>query len=141
VSEEAGSLTEEIVYIINVAAGSSLVESMIRLKRREKFSKGGVLDPCRVEAGREGNDRALLDWGRNGMLGPAQRTSHRLRSAGSHILRLSKRQAVFARTDCGELSARGHSTLWVAHNLGIAEGTAKIHQTNIYEKLHIISHA
>ena len=39
-SEEAGSLTEEIVYIINVAAGSSLVESMIRLKRRESSAKG-----------------------------------------------------------------------------------------------------
>lgn len=40
-----------------------------------------------------------------------------------------------------KLILRGHGSLSIAQNLGITEGTAKIHRSNIYRRLGISSQA
>ena len=140
-SEEAGSLTEEIVYIMNVAAGSSLVESMIRLKRRESSAKGEF--SILVELKPVVRETIARYWTGGGTAcwvphSEPRTASDQLEATFSDLAKdkLSLREETVV-----SFLLRGHSTLSVAHNLGIAEGTVKLNQTNIYEKLHIISHA
>lgn len=116
-----------------------LVISLMRTKDSKPFSdqefeKLRLLEPVVLET-------ALMQWG-----------SHLSRpltsSEGTQSPTLEKAFGTFATGSLSpreqtivSLLLRGHSTLSVAHNLEIAEGTAKVHRRNIYEKLGITSQA
>ena len=135
VSDQPGSLSEEIVYIVQLGQGSSLVVSLMRMKGSARFNDDefallSELEPIVRES-------ALRHCGSQAPT--KSRTVHdELETAFSDFAkdRLSLREQMVV-----SLMLRGHSTLSVAVSLGIAEGTVKIHRKNIYEKLNISSQA
>jgi len=139
VSEEAGSLAEEIVYMARPTEGLYLVQSLMRTNNTPPFSDAEfedlkVLTPLVLET-------MSAYWGSAGM--------QALQSGGAPAASvLDQAFATFAKDKLSpreqtivSLLLRGHSTLSVSHNLDIAEGTAKVHRRNIYEKLGISSQA
>ncbi|MBL8577751.1 MAG: helix-turn-helix transcriptional regulator [Mesorhizobium sp.] len=139
VSEEAGSLAEEIVYMARPTEGLYLVQSLMRTNNTQPFSDAEfddlkVVTPLVLET-------MSTYWHGAGM--------QALQSGGVPTASvLDQAFATFAKDKLSpreqtivSLLLRGHSTLSVAHNLDIAEGTAKVHRRNIYEKLGISSQA
>lgn len=142
ISTDSGAHEDEIVYIFNVETGTSYVLSLMRRKDRRAFDERDVsllkaLEPILTETVRK-------HWLQTAHLHP-QRTAlddsepqHELEKGFSSFASdvLSSREQMVV-----SLLLRGHSTLSIAQNLNIAEGTAKIHRKHIYEKLGISSQA
>ena len=139
VSDQAGSLAEEIVYMARPSGDIYLVLSLMRGNARSAFTDTEVNNlelvgpvvlttladhwralipqdiPCTTERATSRLDEAINSFA-NGKLSPREQT-------------------------IVSLLLRGHSTLSVAYTLAIAEGTAKVHRRNIYDKLGISSQA
>lgn len=141
VSDQAGSLAEEIVYMARPTEGLYVVLSLMRTKSvlpfsAEEFGDLKLVAPVVLET-------MSHHW--QAAVGKA------LEADAAHsapISTLDKAFATFANDKLSpreqtivSLLLRGHSTLSVAHNLDIAEGTAKVHRRNIYDKLGISSQA
>lgn len=136
VSDKAGSLAEEIVYMTRPFGEDYLVLSLMRRTSRsnfsaEEFAALKAVEPVVMETMSQhwGNSVARL---RNRAKSPTAMLDKAFSTFASD--RLSPREQTIA-----GLLLRGHSTLSVAHTLGIAEGTAKVHRKNIYDKLGISS--
>jgi DNA-binding CsgD family transcriptional regulator len=139
VSDEAGSLAEEIVYMARPVEDLYLVLSLMRTKSVLPFSEPEFED-LKVVA------PIVLDT-MSSHWQPAVSQALQL-DVSPPTSTLDKAFATFAKDRLSpreqtivSLLLRGHSTLSVAHNLDIAEGTAKVHRRNIYDKLGISSQA
>lgn len=139
VSDQANALAEEVVYIVRIPDQSCLVLSLMRDKSHDRFDTAefqrlSMFEPVIRETiakhwpyGKQEKQR----------LQPRQ-SAGELEKAFSDFAKdaLSSREQTVV-----SLLLRGHSTLSIAHNLCIAEGTVKIHRKHIYEKLRISSQA
>jgi DNA-binding CsgD family transcriptional regulator len=135
ISMEKGSLAEEIVFLVPLNTGTIAAYSIMRSNGREPFSAQAF---DRLKA-REPMLRALIQR--------HYRDVETLKSEpGEGALEptfdsfradiLSARERVIA-----SLVLQGHSSTSIGLNLGIAEGTVKIHRKNLYAKLNISSQA
>lgn len=136
ISMESGSLDEEICFIAK-AADASVAYSLMRSNGSGTFRDAEVdqlrsLEPIVTELiGRQWRDRG---W----QLEP--RRPGRDRAVLEDAFHSFGRDVLTAReTDICRLLLRGHSTVSVAHNLGLAEGTVKNHCKHIYTRLNISS--
>ena len=141
ISSKPGAIAEEIVYIIQYEGGSSLVVSMMRLKSRSYFTNSEFsiladLEPVIRQSAMKQWELPPLDASANKR--PGRDASSELEVAFSEFASeaLSSREQSIV-----SFLLRGHSTLSVAMNLSIAEGTVKVHRRHIYEKLNISSQA
>ncbi len=138
VSDEIGSVAEEIDFIARLHDGSCLVLALMRAKNdtrfdEEQFANLTLLEPLV-------RDAMSAQWTpRDVPAAPqASRPDRQLERAFFEFAkdRLSSRE----QTVVG-LLLRGHSTQSTAHTLNIAEGTVKVHRKNIYDKLAVSSQA
>lgn len=140
VSDKANALAEEIVYIFRMPDESCLVLSLMRDKAHKRFDtteflRLSMLEPIIRET-------LIRHWPCSEHEAKHQiqprRPAGELEKAFSEFAKytLSSREQTVV-----SLLLRGHSTLSIAHNLCIAEGTVKIHRKHIYEKLCISSQA
>lgn len=135
ISDEAGTLVEEIGFVIPLTDGFSATYSLMRNRGGTPFDAGEFqkladMTPIiaasmrqhwkALKANGTGEDRSRIDAEMvfervfGGVLTPAQNAVTKL------IL-------------------RGHSSLSIANHLGITEGTVKLHRSNIYRRLNISS--
>ena len=135
ISMEKGSLAEEIVLLIPLNPGTIAAYSLMRSNGREPFSTQAferikAREPVlRAVIQRHFRDvSSLKSEPDEGALEPT------FDSFRSDIL--SARERVIA-----SLVLQGHSSTSIGLNLGIAEGTVKIHRKNLYAKLNISSQA
>jgi DNA-binding CsgD family transcriptional regulator len=135
ISMEQGSLAEEIVFLVPLNNGFSAAYSIMRSNGREPFSAQAFE---RMKA-REPMLRALIQRHFRDVAslksepdkGELEPTFDSFRADI-----LSDRERVIA-----SLVLQGHSSTSIGLNLGIAEGTVKIHRKNLYAKLNISSQA
>lgn len=139
VSDEAGSLAEEIVYLARLSDEVYVVLSLMRTNASSAF---GEVEFASLKA----LERAVLETMKDHWAGLGAGTPE-LKDAGRPNA-LERAFSTFAvnvlsprEQTIVSLLLRGHSTLSAAHTLDIAEGTAKVHRKNIYEKLSISSQA
>ena len=135
ISMEKGSLAEEIVFLIPLNGSAIAAYSIMRSNGRELFSAQAF---DRLKA-REPMLRALiqrhfLDLATPKPLPEESALEPTFDSFRADIL--SDRERVIA-----SLILQGHSSTSIGLNLGIAEGTVKIHRKNLYAKLNISSQA
>jgi DNA-binding CsgD family transcriptional regulator len=133
ISAQAGSLAEEIVYIVPLKTGATAAYSLMRGHGGRPFAETEMADLRRGEA----VVRALLakqfaDLGEDSTAVAA--LEDRFDQLGGGVLSQRERAIV-------ALILQGHSSRSVGLRLGIAEGTVKIHRKNIHAKLGISSQA
>ncbi|MDO5630234.1 MAG: helix-turn-helix transcriptional regulator [Paracoccus sp. (in: a-proteobacteria)] len=135
ISDQAGTLVEEIGYITPLSDGFSATYSLMRnrggtcfdLRETKRLSGLGPIISAslrlhwEVSRGRDQSSGSPLD-------------SEEVFSAAFFVLTPAQ-QAVT------KLILRGHSNISIAGNLGIAEGTVKQHRYNIYKRLDISGQA
>jgi DNA-binding CsgD family transcriptional regulator len=133
ISAQAGSLAEEIVYMVPLKTGATAAYSVMR-------AHGGRLFAEREMAALRADEpvvRALLakQFAAVGEASAAVTAlEDRLDQFGGGVLSQRERAIV-------ALILQGHSSRSVGLRLGIAEGTVKIHRKNIHAKLGISSQA
>lgn len=135
ISTEAGTLAEEVGFLVPVEADLTATYSLMRIADAESFSEADLgalrtVEPIVAEAIRS-------DW--------AARRSVAVPPAGSMADMEARFASLFSdrltATQCEvvRLILRGHSALSIAVTMGISEGTAKNHRANIYKRLRISS--
>lgn len=136
ISSQAGSLVEEIGFIVPLETGLSATYSLMRNQESEAFNKSElehlkVIEPMI-------NQMISTHWRlakpanfQNGEDNQPESESAFLAVFGE---KLTPTQSVIA-----ALILRGHSNISLANSLGITEGTAKLHRSNIYKRLGIAS--
>jgi DNA-binding CsgD family transcriptional regulator len=141
VSDEANSLAEEVVYAFKMRNQSYLVLSLMRGKGLQRF---GELEFDRLALLSPVLQQTMVKQWPCSSFSPNTRLSQR----GAHAEGLEWAFSDFAKDKLSSreqtvvsLLLRGHSTLSIAQNLDIAEGTVKIHRKHIYGKLCISSQA
>lgn len=134
ISREAGTLVEEIGFVVPLTRGEGAVYSLMRHRDGLAFNA----DEFRSLSGLSAVVAACLRdlpyrHGRQDVPPPAPVDNERAfeQAFGD---RLTPAQMVVTR-----LVLRGHSNLSIATQMGITEGTAKLHRHNIYRRLHISS--
>lgn len=142
ISTKSGVHEDEVVHIFRVETDIHCVLSLIRGKDQNPFDDNDVSLLQAVEAVLA--ETVKKHWPHAARLrpetaklnsnGPEQELEKNFSSFAYDVLSNREQMVV-------SLLLRGHSTLSVAHNLDIAEGTAKIHRKHIYEKLKISSQA
>jgi DNA-binding CsgD family transcriptional regulator len=135
ISMEKGSLSEEIVFLIPLNPQAIAAYSVMRSNDREPF---GAQAFERLKA-REPLLRALIQRHFRDVLSLKPALDEGTLEPTFDSFRkdiLSARERVIA-----SLVLQGHSSTSIGLNLGIAEGTVKIHRKNLYGKLGISSQA
>lgn len=137
ISDQPGSLAEEILYIARRSQESCLVFSLMRTTTMQPFSDQefaglGSMQAIVVET-------MLRQWPVQASTPPdgsaSNETLEKAFSSFAHDTLSPREQTIVS------LLLRGHSSLSIAHTLNIAEGTAKVHRKHIYAKLGISSQA
>ncbi|WP_151719844.1 helix-turn-helix transcriptional regulator [Gemmobacter serpentinus] len=134
ISEEEGTLVEEIGFIAPLGDGASAVYSLMRRKGGSPFSAAEfrglqIASPIIAASMRRhlGANRASQN-----VLPSHSDSETAFRSAFGD--RLTPTQHTVVR-----LILRGHSNVSIASHMQITEGTAKLHRYNIYKRLNISS--
>ncbi|MCQ0092258.1 helix-turn-helix transcriptional regulator [Roseovarius sp. M141] len=136
ISDQAGTLVEEIGFIIALPDGQGATYSLMRnrggaLFNETEFAKLQHLLPI-VAASLRSHWRFAHQ-----IDAPSPSTP-----SSDEVFHLAFGE-VLTPAQCGvtKLILRGHSSVSIAENLGIAEGTVKLHRYNIYRRLEISSQA
>ncbi|WP_211188363.1 helix-turn-helix transcriptional regulator [Gordonia asplenii] len=135
ISDESGTLIEEIGYVVTLADGWRATYSLMRNRCGEQFSDDQFAGLTALAP----------------LLSAAIRRHVELVSATSSERRPGEIESVLQRAFCDRLTAaqfrvvnlilRGHSSQSVAKELHITEGTAKLHRHNAYQRLGVTSQA
>lgn len=139
ISDEAGTLIEEVGFIIDLDDEISATFSLMRNRRgipfsEEEFSALSTLTPVVATGLRR-------HWQ---LVNVADRDSGESTAPRRHneeIFRRAYSDLTPAQYLVTKLILRGHSNVSIAENLGITEGTVKMHRYNIYKRLNISSQA
>lgn len=134
VSMEPGSLVEEIGFLVPLPAGFTAAYSLMRSRGSRPFSEDEMsrlraVDPI-VQAVISAHWRGLEP------AQPAPPTGDEMEGAFSTFCadRLTYQQRRIV-----QLILRGHSSVAIAHIIGVVEGTVKNHRKSIYKRLRISS--
>lgn len=138
ISDEAGTLIEEVGFIIDLDNDISATFSLMRNRRGtpfndEEFAALSTLTPLIAVTLRR-------HWQ---LLNVADDTADTAttRRHSEEIFRRAFSDLTPAQYLVTKLILRGHSNISIAENLGITEGTVKMHRYNIYKRLNISSQA
>lgn len=134
ISEDEGSLVEEIGFIIPLGDGASAVYSLMRNKGGSPFSTNEferlqVISPIIA---------ASMQRHRGGS-GTTQQSPPQYGTSESAFRLAFGDRLTPTQHNVVRLILRGHSNVSIAAHMGIAEGTAKLHRHNIYRRLNITS--
>lgn len=136
VSSEAGSLVEEIGYIVPLQRRDAIVFSLMRSQGRAAFSETEM----QTLGGQKPIIQAALQthWSQ---LHLPQLSHHEKEneSDDADFARIFEGRLTATQLAVAKLILRGHSSLSIAQHLKISEGTAKLHRHNIYKRLAITS--
>ena len=138
ISDQPGSLAEEILYIARRSSNSCLAFSLMRTTSMSPFDNkefSGLKSMQEIVV-----ETMLRQWPLQILIEPAEHaaaddTLEKAFSTFAHDTLSPREQTIVS------LLLRGHSSLSIAHTLDIAEGTAKVHRKHIYAKLGISSQA
>ncbi|MFT9441496.1 MAG: helix-turn-helix transcriptional regulator [Acetobacter papayae] len=137
ISMESGSLVEEIAFCTHAPDGTALVFSLMRSTGMEAFSKE---DFSALEAFAPIINAALIQhWINRTEKKALEKTALNTENLNKSFRDFERDRLSPREQDVVALLLRGHSSLSAAKNLGITEGTVKIHRKNIYAKLGISS--
>lgn len=137
ISDEAGTLIEEIGFVIPLSAGFSATYSLMRNRQGAPFDAAEfaairALTPIIAASLRQ-------HWPQvHHADGGAVQTQGRP-DADQVFHQVFGDTLTPAQCAVTKLILRGHGSLSIAENLGITEGTVKIHRSNIYRRLGISS--
>lgn len=133
ISDESGTLIEEIGYIVTLADGWRATYSLMRNRTSEAFS--------RAEFERLSDLSPLLGVlvRRHVELASVTPTEARAGEVDSMLQKAFSDRLTPAQFRVVNLILRGHSNQSVANELHITEGTAKLHRHNAYQRLGITS--
>lgn len=135
ISDEAGTLVEEIGFVIPIHGGIAVTYSLMRnrggtLFDADEFERLTALTPI-VAASLRQHWKIL--HGSDANVEPNRPDAELVfKQVFGEVL-------TPAQNTVTKLILRGHSSLSIARNLGITEGTVKIHRSNIYRRLGISS--
>lgn len=133
ISDESGTLIEEIGYVVTLADGWRATYSLMRNRTAERFSESefatlsGLSPLLGVLVRRHAELRAIT-----AAQPRTDEVNSVLHNAFSDILTPAQFRVV-------NLILRGHSNQSIAEELHIAEGTAKLHRHNAYQRLGVTS--
>lgn len=133
ISDESGTLTEEIGYIVTLTDGWRVTYSLMRNRTAEAFSVADFDDLARLApllGALVRRNAALTSVTTSGS--PGGEIDSVLRRAFADALTPAQFRVV-------NLILRGHSNESIAAALHIAEGTAKLHRHNAYQRLSVTS--
>ena len=138
ISREAGTLVEEIGFVVPLGDGEGAVYSLMRHRdglafSADEFRALAVLGPL-VAACLRANPAPGPALAAGPDSPPAAQVDNERAFETAFGDRLTPTQLSVTR-----LVLRGHSNLSIATQLGITEGTAKLHRHNIYRRLEISS--
>lgn len=135
VSSTHGTEIDEIGYIVHLQARAALVFTVMKAQEQGAFTETEIaylqqLTPL-IRAALEQHGRQLP------YQVEATDVDSKLESAFVGVLgQLTEAQRYIAK-----LLLQGHSNASIARQLGISEGTVKVHKHNLYQRLEISSHA
>lgn len=134
ISDQAGTLVEEVGFVVPLADGFAATYSLMRNRGGQPF------DPAEFAALQALRPIIAASLRQHWPLAGKSVATAVARPDAEQVF-----QQVFgdlltpAQHAVTKLILRGHSSLSIAENLGIAEGTVKIHRSNIYRRLGISS--
>lgn len=136
VSDQAGALVEEIGFIVPLGDGVSATYSLMRNQYQQQFSDREFqrlqsFEPL-IASAIEWHWKQMKPTGFAPVCSGDGDVETMFLHAFSGQLTGTQRNIV-------RLILRGHSNISIASSLGITEGTAKIHRSNIYKRLAISS--
>lgn len=139
ISMESGSLVEEIAFCTRAPDGTALVYSLMRSKgsrafSEQEFSELKSFSPI-INAVMVRHWRQQVEQKASGR----EETKFSREALNISFHNFERERLSTREQDVVALLLRGHSSLSAAKNLGITEGTVKIHRKNIYAKLGISS--
>lgn len=137
ISMESGSLVEEIAFCTHAPDGTALVFSLMRstgisIFSEEEFSVLKSFVPVI-------NAAMVQHWVNRVEQKSLEKTKLNTESLRKSFRDFERDRLSPREQDVVALLLRGHSSLSASKNLGITEGTVKIHRKNIYAKLGISS--
>ncbi|MBB3809935.1 helix-turn-helix transcriptional regulator [Pseudochelatococcus contaminans] len=133
ISDEAGTLVEEVGFIIDLENNISATFSIMRNRHGmpfsdEEFAALSALTPL-----------VAVSLRRHWQLLNVSDDAATTRRHSEEIFRRAFSNLTPAQYLVTKLILRGHSNISIAENLGITEGTVKMHRYNIYKRLNISS--
>jgi len=136
ISDQAGTLIEEIGYIVPLGLGEAATFSLMRNRNSspfsvEEFTNLEVLAPI-VSASIQQHYNAI---------NTARGGGKQHRSNADAVFSKAFGELTQAQYAVTKLILSGHSNISIASILEIAEGTVKMHRYNIYKRLNISSQA
>jgi DNA-binding CsgD family transcriptional regulator len=135
ISDESGTLVEEIGYVVTLADGWRATYSLMRNRTAERFSA----QEFEMLSGFAPLLAALVR--RHAELVSATSTPARAGEVESVLQKAFSDTLTPAQFRVVNLILRGHSNQSVAEELHITEGTAKLHRHNAYQRLGVTSQA
>lgn len=139
ISDEAGTLIEEIGFIVWLGDEFSATFSLMRNRNRESFSDSEFAALSALAPLVAINLRR--HWQLVNVTDTHAGTSGAPRRHNEEIFHRAFSDLTPAQHLVTKLILRGHSNVSIAENLGITEGTVKMHRYNIYKRLQISSQA
>jgi DNA-binding CsgD family transcriptional regulator len=134
VSAEEGSLVEEVGFMIPLGQAITATYSLMRLSGGVPFSDAEMAQLRNIEP-----LVASLVTAHWQAMRPADQGGESDRDMESAFQLAFKGRLTPTQQRVAKLILRGHSVASIAANLSIAEGTAKLHRSNIYRRLSISS--
>lgn len=134
ISSEAGTLVEEVGFIVPLKSRTAAVYSLMRNQGKQPFSKQEIealrsMEPVLSAAISNHHQQ----------ISPAVNSIHEKEDIEATFLGIFQDTLTPTQRIVVRLILRGHSNLSIARNMNISEGTAKIHRSNIYKRLSISS--
>ncbi|MBC2886316.1 helix-turn-helix transcriptional regulator [Ochrobactrum sp. CM-21-5] len=136
VSSEAGVLIEEIGFVVPLGEGVSATYSLMRNQGKPpfsttEFSRLKAAEPL-IKAAIQAHWKQVKPAGFVPVLSGDD-------DVETMFLNVFADQLTGTQRNVARMILRGHSNISIANILGITEGTAKLHRSNIYKRLTITS--
>lgn len=135
ISDEAGTLVEEVGFIVPLSSGTAANYSLMRNRGGQLFDDTEFEALARLTPIIAASLRQHWPFIRN----PDADAPDGRRDADLVFQQVFGDALTPAQYAVTQLILRGHSSLSIAAHLGITEGTVKIHRSNIYRRLGISS--
>lgn len=136
VSSEAGVLIEEIGFVVPLEEGVSATYSLMRNQGKLPFSTAEISALQGIESLVQAALRAHWKQVKPAGFVPVIAGDDDIETM---FLSVFTDQLTGTQRNVARMILRGHSNISIANMLGITEGTAKLHRSNIYKRLSITS--
>lgn len=136
VSSEAGVLIEEIGFVVPLEEGVKATYSLMRNQGKSAFRDSELLQLEAVKPLIEATIQAHWKQMKPAGFVPIVSEDNDIETL---FLSIFTDQLTSTQRNVARMILRGHSNVSIANILGITEGTAKLHRSNIYKRLSITS--